>query len=337
MPETRVFKESVLENYANLQNFFNQSPAIQEVLSKKGEPYSDIPVPVNASLDYKWQVCQYATTPFRWILAAYLEIIAAGLDCCNSTQLAKDMKNWSVHMIIGFDAFSNETTKVLRVASSINRPNQAGKIVNEHPSIPESRVATSVRERTFCSFYKKIKFGHYQGICRGESFWFLYLYLKTKDQFSDPRAHMAALGAQFKNGGGMDPTLLQSISLGTGELLNLKIGTQSAAGTTCRKLIEYTPEQWRSRSADILRQLKAMPAGAYAVGLPVHQTAYVKINDQLGFFFDPNRGIEEIQGPEHDQKLYERVSHTLKTTGDRSDEYTSLTLHVDFEPVTLRA
>ncbi len=333
MPETRIFNESVLQNYANLQGFFNRSLAIQEVLSKKDELYSDIPVPFDPNLDCKWQVCQIATSPFRWILAVFLKAVAAGLDCCGSSHLAKDMKNWSVHLIIGFDAFSNETTKVAKITASMNHPNREGKIVNEHSSIPESRVATSIREQTFCFLYKKIKFGHYQGICRGMSFWFLYLYLKTKDQFSDPRAHMAALGEQFKNGGGMDPTLLQSISLGTGELLNLKIGTQSAVETSCRKLIEHTPDRWRSNSANIVRQLQAMPVGAYAVGLPCHQTAYVKINDQLGFFFDPNHGIIEIQGPDLAQKLYERVSRSLKGTGDG---ITSFTLHVDFEPVTLR-
>jgi hypothetical protein len=336
MPETRVFNESVLHNYVNLQNFFNRSPAIQEVLSKKEETYSGIPIPINANLDCKWQACQMATTPFRWILAVFLKAVAAGLDCCNATQLAKDMKNWSVHMIIGYDAFSQETTKVLKITSSMNQPNQAGKIVNEHPSIPESRVATSVREQTFCSLYKKIKFGHYQGICRGESFWFLYMYLKTKDQFSDPRAHMAALGEQFKDGGGMDPTLLQSISLNTGELLNLKIGTQSAAETTCRKLITYTPSQWRSLSADIIRQIKGLPEGAYAVGLPLHQTACIKIDNELGFFFDPNHGVIEIQGPEFAEKLYERITDSLEGTGDGSTKFPSLNLKVDFEPVTLR-
>jgi hypothetical protein len=328
MPETRIFNESVLQSYANLQSFFNRSPAIQEVLSKKDEPYSDIPIPIHTKLDFKWQVCQIATSPFRWILAVFLKTVAEGLTCCGPSHLAKDMKNWSVHLIVGFDAFSNETTKVAKITASMNHPNQAGKIVNEHPSIPESRVAISVRERTFCCLYKKIKFGHYQGICRGESFWFLNLYLKTKDQFSDPRAHMAALGEQFKDGGGMDPTLLQSIYLGNGELLNLKIGTQSATEILPRSL-RHTTDNWRSNSANIIRQLKAIPVGAYAVGVPVHQTAFVKVDNQLGFFFDPNHGIIEIQGPELAEKLYERVSRTLKETGDgkRSNP------KVDFDPV----
>jgi hypothetical protein len=331
MPETRIFNASILENYANLQNFFNQSQAIQEVLTEKDKPYSGIPIPLDSNLACKWQVCQIVTSPLRWILAVFLKTVAAGFEHCGSSQIAKDMKNWSVHLIIGFDAFSNETTKVFRIAASINDPNKEGKIVNEHPSVPESRVAVSVRERTFCSIYKKIKFGHHQGICRGMSFWFLYLYLKTKDQFSDPRAHMTALGEQFKNGGGMDPTLLQSIFLRTGDLLNLKIGTQSASESVRTQLIEHTPDQWRSNSTDILLQLRAMPVGAYAVGLPRHQTALVKINDRLGFFFDPNHGIIAIQGPELAQKLYEKISHTLKTTGDGREF-----AHVDIEPVTLR-
>ncbi len=336
MPETRIFNASVFTNYPNLQNFFNQSPAIQEVLNKKNEPYSGVPLPLNPNLDCKWQVCQIATSPFRMVLVVFLKTVAAGLDCCGSSHLAKDMRNWSVRLIIGFEVFSTATTKVSKIAASLNDPNREGEIVNKHPSISENQVPTNVRELTFCQVYHEIKFGHYNGICRGESFWFLYLYLKTKDQFSDRRAHMATLGEQFKDGGGMDPTLLQSINpLGTGQLLNLNIGTQSVADTAYVpvRLIEHTPNEWRSQSAEMTRQLKVMPAGAYAVGFPRHQTAFVKIDDELGFFFDPNRGITEIQGPELAEKLYERVSRTLEETGDNG----RASSRVYFTPVMLRA
>ena len=332
MPETRIFNESVFASYANLQDFFNRSRSIQKVLSKKGEPYSGIPIPINAHLNCQWQVCQLATQPFRLILAVFLTTVAVGLDRCHFSQAAKNMKNWSVHLIVGFNSFSNETTKVLKVASTLNSPNKNGKIVNEHPSIPESRLDASVRARTFCSIHKAVKFDHNQGICRGMSYWFLYLYLQTKEQFSDPRAHMAALAKQFKNGGGMDPTLLQSIFLGTGNLLNLKIGTQSAAETDYTKLFEHTPNEWRSSSDAIIGQLKTLPVGAYAVGLPKHQTGFIKINDKLGYFFDPNYGVMEIQGHELAEKLYEKVSHTLKETSGSSN-----TGHVDFMPITLRS
>jgi hypothetical protein len=81
---------------------------------------------------------------------------------------------------------------------------------------------------------------------------------------------------------------------------------------------------------------KNEPVGAYAVGLPQHQTAFVKVDDELGYFFDPNHGIIEIQGPELAEKLYDRVSTTLLKTGDGAD-IAHLTFHIDFIPVTLRA
>ena len=52
----------------------------------------------------------------------------------------------------------------------------------------------------------------------------------------------------------------------------------------------------------------------------------------LGYFFDPNYGVMEIQGHELAEKLYEKVSHTLKETSGSSN-----TGHVDFMPITLRS
>jgi hypothetical protein len=270
-------------------------------------------------------VCQLATAPFRQILAIFLKTAAEGFAYCGSSQVAKELKHWSIHVLIGFHAFSNETTKVSKIVSSINAPNKQGKIVNEHPSIPESQVATSVRERTFCSIYRKIKFDNYKGICRGMSVWFLRLYLETKEQFSDPRAHMAALGEQFEEGGGMDPTLLQSLFIDTGEILNLKVDIES-------NLVKHTFNQWRSDSKEMIRQLKTLPCGAYTIVLPVHQTAFIKINDCLGYFFDPNSGIIEIQGSQLAEKLYDRVSHSLKATGNG----TGKDPYVTFRTITLR-
>jgi hypothetical protein len=337
MSDTRVFNESVFHSYANLQNFFNQSPAIQQVVSKKNEPYAEVPVPVDAKLACQWQICQIASAPFRWTFAILLESTADGLELCGQTQVAKEMKNWAVHLVIGFDVLSEETTKIFKIATSVNQPNQEGEIVNDHPQIPESRVDDQrVRKRAIWAGDSVIKFSHHTGICRGESYWFLNLYLKAKDQFSNPRAHLAAIADQFKDGGGMDPTLLQTVHQRKGKLLNLKIGVQNAHGQFIRtELIKRTPREWKANASEVIRQIKAIPAGAYGLGLPRHQTAFIKIDDRLGYFFDPNDGVLEIQGNELAEKLYDQVSSTLKATGETHPIFS--TLYLDFVPVTLRA
>lgn len=347
----RVFNTSVLKSATNLKNFFNRSNSIQEVLSKKDESYSEIPIPIDTKLDFQWRVCKQATAPYRWILANLSKVAAAGLNRCNFSEAAKKMKNLSVCLIHGFEIFSNfnETSKVSKIASSINGPNKDGEIVNNHPPIPENQLDEAVQRLTFISADKEIKFGHNKGICRGMSFWFIYLYLHTKDQFNNPRAHMAALGEQFKTGGGMDPTLLQSICLDAvedkqsmdqgyflqagGYLLNLKVDKSNAQTQSVR----YSLDQWRKGDYEPVEELDLLPAGAYAVSLPEHQTVFIKINRQLGYFFDPNFGIVEIQGSYLSFELHDKVSHSLIAIGHAQSPMEELTdPYIRFIPITLR-
>jgi hypothetical protein len=334
MPETRVFNESVFSSFSNLKDFFNRSNAVQEVLSKKNEPYSGVPVPVGANLAGKWQVCQIATAPFRLILSICLEIFAAIFETCGQASVAKNMGNWAVHLDVGFNTYSEDTTKIFKIATSRNGPNREGKIVNEHPAIPESRLDAKARKRSFCSIFHEVRFGHYEGICRGESDWFLYLYLKTKDQFTNPRVHLAAIAEQFENGGGMDPTVLQSVFLRGGKVLNLRRGKRDAAGRLLEHyVIKHKHNDWRTNPSEMIRKIKALPVGAYRVGLPVHTTAFIKVSDQLGYYFDPNYGVIEIQGSELSEKLYAQVSSVLKYTGDSDMPIAN---SVDFCPYALR-
>jgi len=336
--EPRVFNESVLTTYQNLKNFFNRSNSIQKVLNKKNKPYSGVPIPIEYNLEplRRGGVCQAITAPFRLILCCFFRVAAAGFKHLHCSQAAKNMKNWSVHLWIGFNAFSHETTKISKIIPSVNEPNQNGKIVDEHPPIPESRVDAQVKEASFCLIDHEIRFNHFQGICRGMSQWFLYLYLQTKDQFSSPRAHMAALGKQFKKGGGMDPTLLQSFHLGE-DLLNLKMGSRSK-GAPCNALIKRTSDQWRSNASISIGQLNTLPSGAYRVRLPCHSTVFIKINEEVGYFFDPNYGIIEIQGRELAEKLYDIVSNIVRDLETGKVEINrALNLNiVRFHPVSLR-
>ncbi len=339
MPDQRVFNASVFDSYANLKNFLTHSNSINEVLSRKDKPFSKVIGPSNPNLQGKWQVCQIATAPFRGILAIVLKIIAKIASLLGAKGFAKQTKTASQYQLAGFRLYSETPTKLFRIKDSVNRPNSEGQIVNQTPLIPESCITDpKVKKKTYCTIYKGIKFNHNKGICRGMSEWFLYLYLHTKSQFSDPRSHMLALGKQFANGGGMDPTLLQSLNLKKGKLLNMKFGTQAPHTTRCpTPLHKHTPAEWKSQAGQIVQRLQNLPAGAYGVGLPLHQTAYIKIDDRLGYFFDPNHGITEINGDAVGEKLYELVTASLKGTGETCDKLKNVTLHLDVTPVRLRS
>lgn len=340
MPDTITFNESVFSSYNNLQNFFLRSNAVNEVLNKKDKPYSKIEKPLNSNLRGKWLVCQIASAPFRLLLGLALKIISKSASLVGAKEFAKQTKTAFQYQKAGFGLYSDTPTKLFMIKDTTNRPNDQGAIVNKTPFIPESRITDpKVKHRTFCRLRKGIKFNHDQGICRGMSNWFLYLYLNTKNQFADPRSHMAALGAQFSKGGGIEPTLLQSINLWKGKLLNLKIGTQGihSHGSFGDPLYAHTPAEWKSQSKQIIEKLQNMPAGAYGTYLPFHMTAYIKINDRQGFFFDPNEGIIEIIGDNVGEKLYEMLTETLKHTGENSETYPDLDYRVGIIPYQKRS
>lgn len=367
MPNGRVFNKSIVESYATLKNFLSQSDAIEQVLSKKDTVYTKSLIarepffPWNSSLPWRWRACQFVTFPLRAYLQSLLHgmwAYASGIYQLTSLEaahrLAKVMMIGERRLNAGFAYFSDEPTKVFSLKTAVNRTNSQGNIIRKTPAIPRASITDpKIKKRTYLD---GIGF-NFIGYCWGMSVWLIYLYLKTRSQFTDPRAHMAALGQQFTRGAGMDPALLQCIYLRKGKLLGLKIGTQpkrahaivqwplvSGACTALVQsllgipLFEQKPSEWNSSSEEIVRKLQTLPPGAYAVGVPKHGTAYIKINDRLGYFFDPNEGITEIQGDKVGEKLHGLISEVIDYC-PKSGYDTSLgkaIWMVQVSPVTLR-
>ena len=334
MPQ--VFNESVFASYGSLKNYLNGAEAIQQVVSQKDRRSTPVYTPFHAKLDCKWEVCQIATAPFRWILAFVLEILAEGIGLFGATSTAKELKNVSKHLEIGFDVFSEDTTRMLIIKQTKNRPNTQGQIINHHPSIPMNRIPDPKVVRKIIDA-RAVELNHRDGICRGMSDWFLYLYLKTKNQFNVPRAHMRALGKQLSKGGGAEATLLQSLFINKGKLLGLNIGFQPTHSGHAVSTVASI--NWNSESEENRTQfLQALPAGAYAIRFSNHQMAFVKCNNNLAYYFDPSLGIVEIEGAEMIDKLQVfmkalmkiEMQHSTPAVGDRPRDA------VDFVPYTLR-
>ncbi len=190
MPETRAFNESVLSSYSNLQGFFNRSDSIEQVLNRKNKPFTKPLEELRPNLIGKWRVCQIATAPLRLSSAHVLNIISRISKCLGLSSLSKSTKRLSTNIRIGFNGYATNATRLYLIKKSINHPNSAGRIVNSSPHISESKVSDpKIKKRTFSDINKGIRFGHQNGICRGMSDWFIYLYLKTKGQITDPRVH----------------------------------------------------------------------------------------------------------------------------------------------------
>jgi hypothetical protein len=328
---------ALFSSYSDLQNFFMQSDAPKEVLRKKDSAYSKPLLPINPQLSAKWQLCQIATAPIRLTLELALRIFSFIASCVGATHIAKRAKMSARYQSAGFIIYSDESTKLFKIKTTHNRPNARGKIVTKIPFLPKSQIyAPKVERKTFASIQNGVKFDHQNGICRGMSFWFLYLYLKTQSQFSDSRSHMNALGKQFSKGGDIEPTLLQSINLRKGKLLNINIGKeapyQHRKYSQPEGLFTYSTTEWASNVQNIAEQLQNMPKGAFKLCIPRHAMAYVKIDARQSFFFDPNQGIIEINGDNQGQKLHELITNTLVPSNDIRSSFNAIAI----TPVALR-
>ena len=221
-----VFNPSVFDSYENLQRFFNSSDAVDKVLSRSGKPTSKVFCPLNPNLRGIWCVAQLATAPFRWIGAVALKCIAQIASLLGAKGFKKQAKMASRRLDAGFSLHSDNPTKLFFIQKTENHANDRG-IVSKAQPIPGDQIQDPrVRNRTFLREENNQVDFHASGVCRGICDWFIYLYFKTQHQFSDPRNHMIALGKQFSKGGGVEPTLLQSLHLKNGKLLNMKIGEQ---------------------------------------------------------------------------------------------------------------
>lgn len=303
-----IFNLSVVESYDSLRHFFNGQEAIDEILKKKDQVHSKTLQRINAELPFHWQVCQDLSYPLRLISAYVLTILGKWMKKLHLPLISRQLKDLSKEFRTGFNVLSIDTTAIFTLKATVNCPNLSGKEVNDHPDIPISSIPDPLVRRQF--FDDDIAAGRIplyqkQGICKGISEWFCYLYLKTKDQFKDPRQHMAALGKYFAKGGGPEATLLQSMVIDRGGLLGLRFGMDDRRG------VLYSASSWKSSSPETHAEtFQKFSAGVYQFFVLNHAVTYIKINDQLGFLFDPNRNIKEFHGPAQGTKLHAAIQYT---------------------------
>lgn len=253
-----------------------------------------------------------------------------------------------------------------RLTISRNSPNDTdGKQIIDSWKISADEITDRrIRKRFF--YYqdcqqKEVNFT-FRGYCEGMSFWFIYLYLHTKDQFFDPRRHMQVLGEQFAHGAGMEPVLLEHFYLGKGKLLGLKVGTQPEHSSGVRRnifkclfsrveklktgmerhpepLISVTPKKWKKERRELIQELQKLPVGVWVARLPGHKTVYVKIHQERSFFFDPNSGISEITGSSQGRQLHILLTEILKQLPrkkNKSAQSPATWSNMELTPVTLR-
>jgi hypothetical protein len=141
---------------------------------------------------------------------------------------------------------------------------------------------------------------------------------------------MRAIGKEFKNGAGIEASLLQVLDLGKGKLLDLAIETQWQFND--HPHFNFSGKDWNTSPEATIERLKKIPVGAYHLSLPGHSTAFVKVNDRLSYFFDPNFGITEINGVDVEKQLYALILKSVATIEDRPGQFNNMPFYVTLAP-----
>ena len=149
---------------------------------------------------------------------------------------------------------------------------------------------------------EKIPLYHKIGLCRGIVQWFTLLYFETKKEFPDtPEGrleHIKSVAQLFSRGGPRGASLLQSLNtvwnssdsnlfnIWESESWSIYLQKTPVTGTRVENLEEFT------------REIKKLSPGEYEFTLWKHSTFYIKVDQELGVFFDPDRGAILVKGEE---------------------------------------
>jgi hypothetical protein len=166
-------------------------------------------------------------------------------------------------------------------ASKCNLKNSILKIADRPDIDPK------IKKRT----YNGTIYFQYPGMCKGMSLWFVYLYCKTLHLFPSPRECLIAVTEEFKKGAPDQACILQGINVRKGKLINLRIN-------------EVATIRENDTETHYIQQLNALPFGVYGLDTKIHSTVYIKLSQDLGFFFDPSDGLMEISSSEQGSQLY---------------------------------
>jgi hypothetical protein len=265
MPTT-AFQPQVIQSQAMLQNFMSGQAEVAEIL--RGGKVQ----PVYSGCCPLIEECYYLFCEVILTVGSHLTHLFG------MTDLSRRLWVFSRHAI--YDATAIKTHRVFQ-------ENFLTKSANTHRLFDEPAYLQPAT-KTYLPTYPEpgsVQWFHSQGVCRGMSLWFVYLYLKTKLKFRDVEQHLKAVGEQFKDGAPVQSALLQSLQTRPAhELLHLR--AQESQIVT------------RGQTEDqILSQLQARPPGIYGVYTSCHQVVYIKADNSRQFLFEPNKGTLKLPSP----------------------------------------
>ncbi|MBI3236554.1 MAG: hypothetical protein HYZ48_02435, partial [Chlamydiales bacterium] len=200
-----------------LKEFLSGEGALASVRAR-----ANTPIPSAAgSLQGRWAVVRLEiTSTFRDISSIVLEILSQLSKCVGAKNLSKRCHVAAVHA--GSATLFLNHRRAMRdhfLMQSVNTYRSDSKsIYLQDPVLPGNGGEFERRNGTGetplgVSFF-------YNGVCRGASEWFFYLYFNTQADFDNPDEQIKAITLEFKKGAGPEATLLQALSQSAISLLD---------------------------------------------------------------------------------------------------------------------
>jgi hypothetical protein len=121
-----------------------------------------------------------------------------------------------------------------------------------------------------------------EGLCRGACLWFIFLYFKTQEKFTDPLNHLLSVSEQFKTGVPKQAALLQSL-----EKSFIKMEVSSLKNHSI-SLYELDLDR-----ESALEKIQSLNYGIYRIGVLKHSLVYIKVNG-MGYQWDPEYGLVAV-------------------------------------------
>jgi hypothetical protein len=148
-----------------------------------------------------------------------------------------------------------------------------------------------------------------KGICGGIGNWFLCLYFKTLPHFKDkdPQAHLMAITKLFENGAPRQAEMLQLFNGASEDFCHSLLGFEVKEEKDKNLKFIKTPEDKEKSN----QYIKDLTPGVYFIHFSqgcgsAHALYYFKINDNLGFLFDPNIGLIKLKENSQAEDLTEK-------------------------------
>jgi len=288
--QTIFFNTNVLSSFDNVRKFLLGKQALEKI--KPSSPSSTMP-----NWKFRWKVL--LCHPFHSFIYLFARCLESLSHCLRAEKAERKCKALAERQIFilnpNSDPLVDKTYHVgmKLLCSAENKPAPGTEDISKHSDIPIYSINDPKVLKRLYQKNGKIQVRHNDGICEGMSNWFLYLYVATKPWFANPRKHLIAITKQFEKGAPREASLLQSIFVKKGKILNANIQREYAK-------LRY--KDYLNDKAGAKKIVDGLLPGAYHVSIRSdpnisgHSVVLIKINKNLSFFFDPNYGLYEING-----------------------------------------